>query len=78
MVCPEKTVFEKRSVWKKPFFFHSEGLLSRQFIFQSLTESHKVPLLLVLRELLAGTAGAAGAFAAVVLLVLLLLWYCWC
>ena len=26
-------------------FFHSEGLLSRQLIFQSLAESHKVPLI---------------------------------
>ena len=45
MVCPEKTVFEN-GLSGRNHFFHSEGLLSRQFIFQSLTESHKVPLAL--------------------------------
>ena len=29
----------------EPVFLHSEGQVSRQFIFQSLAESHKVPLL---------------------------------
>ena len=40
-----KKRFLKTVCLEETIFFHSEGLLSRQFIFQSLTESHKVPLL---------------------------------
>ena len=41
----KKTIIENGLSVRNRFFEHSEGQVSRQLIFQSLAESHKVPLI---------------------------------
>ena len=41
----KKTIIENGLSVRNHFFWHSEGQVSRQLIFQSLAESHKVPLI---------------------------------